>query len=52
MTQIIIFSIGIFVGVLLAFLILATNLYKYYQEKYTLLNRIKRLEDVNSENKF
>jgi uncharacterized membrane protein len=52
MTQIIIFAVGLFVGLLLAILILATNLYKFYQEKYTLLNRIKRLEDVNSENKF
>jgi hypothetical protein len=50
MTQIIIFSFGLFVGVFLAILILATYLYKYYQEKYTLLNRIKRLENFNSEN--
>lgn len=52
MTQIFIFFIGIIVGLILAILILSTNLYKYYKEKYTLLNRIKRLENFNSNNEY
>lgn len=50
MTQLIIFVIGIFLGLVSAVIIMASNIYKFYKEKNVLINKIKRLEYINSDN--
>jgi hypothetical protein len=52
MSQLIVFAIGISLGLFSSVFIMSSNIYKFYKEKNILINKIKRLENLNSENEL